>query len=501
LAQSRILADVKSLAGKSAVYGLGSVTLKAIGFFLLPLYTRYLTPVDYGIIAVTGTLTSILTILYPLGLHGAATRFYFLAQSEDERRRNNGTIWVVMTLVALIATVLLDRFGGLLFPLLFRDVPFSPYIRLAVWISFFSVLGLLPLAFFQVQERPVSYVLTTVSSTLLTIGLVINFVVFQRQGVYGYLRGTLLALVLFAVPYTIFTLRNAQITLRLNVLKACLAFSLPLVPHGLAGWVLALSDRVILQRFVPLEELGLYSLGYQFGIIMKLLATAVNFAWVPFLYKTDSEAGEGAIPGLVRLVTYYTMGLVVAALGVALFAKDLVILMTTPAFYSADRVAPWIIGGSLLNGLYFIPINFLFLRNRTGLIPLITVSSGLFNIGLNLWLAPRYGIMAAAWATFLSYGLMLILAWKLALRVYPIQYEYKRLGLIALTAISLYALGIQLQFDLIAVDLVMKGIIVLAYPFSLAILGFFTPTEKSAILAFARQAMTRLVSTVSRVQF
>jgi len=475
------------------VYGAGSILLRTINFLLIPLYTRYLTPADYGIMAVTTTIMAVLQIIYPLSLHSAAMRFYFLANDEDEQRRNSGTIWLAMLVSSLTMTLMLDLLGRVIAPSLFRDIPFDPYLRLAIWISFFSTLGLLPLALFQAKERPIPYVLTTISSTLLSIGLVINLVVFQRRGVHGYLLGLLWSQILFAVPYIVLTLRNVKLSIHLSALKAALDFSLPLVPHGLAGWTLQLSDRVVLQRFVPLGEVGLYSLGYQFGNIINLLATAINFAWAPFLYKTHAQHGESANPKLSRLVTYYTLCLCFVALGLALFVKEIIFFMAAPAFHSAYRVVPWVIGGLLFNGLYYVPVNFLFLRSKTRLIPLITVLSGLVNVGLNLWLVPRYGIMAAAWATFLAYGLTLALAWRAAQGIYPFPYEYKRLGLIGLTTISSIGLSIALQLNSMALETVLKAALLLAYPFVLAGLGLFTSYEKTAALAALRQ-ITRLIT-------
>lgn len=469
------------------MYGLGSITLKAIGFFLLPLYTRYLTPADYGIMAVTATLMAILGIIYPLSLHGAVTRFYFTAQTETERRQTNGTLWLAIIVVALGITLLLDRFGAAIFSRLFEEVPFEPYIRLTIWIAFLNTLSLLPLVFFQVQERPVPYVMTTVTKTLLTIGLVIYFVVFQQQGVYGYLKGMFGAQALLAIPYLMLTLRQIELKLQWDILKAALLFSLPLIPHNLAGWVLELSDRAILERFVSLDQLGLYSIGYQFGLLMTLVATAVNYAWVPFLYKKDAQQGEAAKPVLTRLATYYTLGFCLAGLALMLLVREVIMLMTAPPFHAADRVAPWIIGGLLFSGLYYIPVNFLFLRRRTGLVPVVTVLSGLVNVGLNLWLAPVYGIMAAAWSTCLAYAVMLGLVWWLARRVYPFPYEYRRLGLIALTTAGLLAVGLIPNYGSFGVTLGVKLGLLLAYPVVLLALGFFTPAEKEQLFAFARQ--------------
>ncbi len=499
--QSRsILADVKNLAGKSVIYGLGSILLKVVGFFLLPLYTRYLTPADYGVIAVAITVMVILSIIYTLGLNGALTRFYFDTQDETGRRRNSGTIWTGMILVATGMTVLMDRLGANLFPLIFREVPFAPYIRLTIWIAFFQVFSLIPLNLLQIQERPGLYVLATVASTLLSIGLIITLVVFQKQGAYGYLLGMLLATMLSAVLYAVFTIRHVQITLRWDIFKAALGYSLPLVPHGLASWVLELSDRVILERYVSLTDLGLYAISYQFGAVMNMAAIAVNNAWVPFLFKVDAERGDTAKPNLARLATYYTFVLSWGGLGLALLVKDALWLLTTPAFYPAYRVAPWIIGGLLLSGLYYIPVNFLFLRSKTGWVPVVTVLSGVVNVGLNLWLAPRYGIMAAAWSTFLAYGVMLALVWAVALREYSFPYEYRRLGLIGLTVVCLFIVGNTLKFDSsVIMDLGLRGALLLAYPLVLAVLGFFTPAEKATALTLMRQVLAMLHRTTRYV--
>lgn len=252
------------------MYGVGTVLLRAIAFLLLPLYTRFLTPADYGVMAVTGTVGAILTILFPLGLHGAVTRFYFNARTEAERKEINGTILIGMVIAAVVMALATDRLGGLFFPLVFRDVPFTPYIRIAIWTSFLTVFGLFPLNLLQTKERAGTYVLATIAGTLLNIALVICLVVFLHLGVYGYLMGTLVASLIMTVPYALLSLRNVRLALRLDVLRSALAYSLPLVPHGLASWVLDLSDRVILQVCVLVRTRPLWPgvpvrLGHQHG--------------------------------------------------------------------------------------------------------------------------------------------------------------------------------------------------------------------------------------------
>ena len=416
--QPQLTSSIRQLFGRTVVYSLGGLLMRGIGFLLLPLYTRYLTRSDYGILAVTGIVNQILTVVYPLGLQNAVMRFYFSASNEDERLRNSGTMWLAMLSFSLILTLLLDTFGKNLFPVFFKSVPFNPFIRMAIWTAFFNATTLLPLVFFRVQERPGAYVITVILTQLQTYMIIVSFVVFQRQGAFSYLQGHFLSMAILTIPYAYLTMRNIRVSLDWSVLRTALAFGLPLVPHALATWVLEFSDRFILEKFVSLDDLGLYSIGYLFGSVMILIGVSVNNAWVPYFYRAMENEGEAADENLARLITYYVLALGLLAMVQALFIKELIEIFTAPAFHDAYRVAVWVIGGQLLSGLYFIPANFLMFYKKTSFLAVVTVTSGLLNVGLNWWLVPLHGIIAAAWTTFLGYGLMFGLTWYMSQRVH-----------------------------------------------------------------------------------
>lgn len=492
-----VLADLKKLAGKSVVYGLGSILLRGIGLFLLPLYTRFLTPSDYGILAVTGIVGSILGILLPLSLHSALSPIFFFTSDVKQRRGDLGTVWLTIVLFAGGTTLLIDQTGGYWFPLFFKNIPFIPYIRLVLWVAFFGTFSLVPLNLVQMQERPKIYVLFTVSSTLLQIVFIVYFVVFQKMGAKGNLIGTLLGSLVMAIPYVLLAFRNLRPILQWTVLKAALTYSLPLVPHSIASWILMLSDRAILQRFVSLEQLGLYSLGYTYGTLMDMVAYAINNALVPFLFKTDAQEGGMARDRFARLGTYFVLFLCFVALGLGLFSKEVIELMTAPSFRSATRVAPWIVAGSLLSGLYYFPVNFIFLRKKTSMVPIITGVSGLINVALNFWLVPYYGIMAAAWSTFISFGVMLGLAWQLGLRAYPLQYEYARIGKIAVVTIILWLIGGLFPFSNVILGIVVKSCLVCVFPIALFVLGFFTSQEKQRMHMLVLSIGGRIVRNIN----
>lgn len=476
---------LRKLVGASAVYGLGSVLVRGLAFMLLPVYTRYLSPAEYGIVALTVTCTVVLGLLYPLGLRGALSRTYYAGGSVEERKERVGTLWIAMILFAAVMALVLDRIGPSLTAALLPEVPFHPYLRLAVWTAFLGVLGLTPLVLLQAQERALTYVLLTMWTALTTTALTLWLVV-RGGGAEGYLQGALIGAALAAVPYLALTIGQIRPVFRMSVLAPALAFGLPLVPHALAGWALEMSDRVILTRLLPLRDVGVYSLGYQLGAAMGLLTTAFNAAWVPFLFGTLKQEGDQAHPKLARLVTYFAIVLCFIGLGWSLLVEHATRLIAGPEFREAYRITPWVVGGYVLSGLYLIPTNLLFWRQQTRVIPLVTLAAGAANIGLNLWLVPRYGAIAAAWSTLAAYAILLILTWRSAERLHPFPYEYRRLGLMAGLALALFLTGQFLPFPSPELEVAGRVLLWLAFPFGLVALGTLDRVELAVLTRLVR---------------
>ena len=476
-----LLSDLKSLAGKSAVYGIGNVALKVIGFLLIPLYTRHLTTEDYGIMGITATVIAILGIIFPLSLHGALMKFYYDTSSPEQRKIITGNIWFATLVVSTFGTIILDRVGGYVFPLIFTGIPFQPYIRISIWTAYFTVFSLIPKTLIQAQERPLPFVIATTATTVISIGLVIYLVVSKQMGVYGYLIGMMIGNAVMVIPYIIFMLKNISFKIKPQIILAVLSYSLPLVPHGLASWILELSDRVILERNVSLSDLGLYNLGYQFGTILIMAANAINMAMAPYIFKTIGEDKTKANDRISPVITYYYLILIASSLGIELIIKDVVQIMTTPEFHSVYAITYWIVAAQLLSASYYIPANILFVEGKTKYIPLVTIISGTINVGLNLWLVPIYGYMASAWATFIAYLIMLYLVWNFSQRFYKLKYEYKRIGLAVIAATIPFIISLIVPVKSLWCSFAIKICLFASFPLLLYIFKFFNQNEKEKI--------------------
>ena len=488
----RLLLDLRRLADRSAVYAVGMLMLRGMSFLLIPLYTRHLSRAEYGIVAVAASVTALLGVLGPLSLHGSLARLYFNVESGSDRKRIAGSLWAATVVSALCFTLLLDLFGPQWAAALLPDVPFHPYIRLAIWTGFLTSFGQVPLSLLQVQERSGLYVKVTVTSTLVTTLFIIWLVVVQGMGARGYVLGSFLGAALMAIPYAILAARRSVIGLRWDVTRSALIYSLPLVPHALAGWVLELSDRALLQRFVSLADLGLYSLGYQLASLLTMVATAINLAWTPYMYGVVRDRPDTAPSELSRMTTYYAAVLCCLGLGLALLGGDALRVLTEPEYHQAYRVVPWTVLGLLFCGLYLVPANLLFLKSRTGLIPLVTIAAGLVNVGLLVALAPRFGIMAGAWATAGGYAVMLLLVWTAARSAFPLRYEYARLGVLLGTAGVIFGVAQALAFPATTGGAAARLGLWLAFPLVLFFLGFFRSGEREVL----RRALQRASASV-----
>ena len=232
----------------SFVYGLGSLSHRIIGFLLIPVYTRFLTTADYGIVAVAASVSSIVQHFLAMGLHGAVTRHYYdYRDAPHEVREYISTVFVFLLGVGLLVVGLLALFGGPLFDALFAEVPFHPYIRLTLWTALFAVSGNVLLSLYRVREQAVHYVVLQGLKFLGSLGAIIFFVTVLREGALGKIKGGFYAGLLFFVVFLVLTLREGAASFSVNKLKNALRFGLPLIPHALSAWVLAAADRFLLE--------------------------------------------------------------------------------------------------------------------------------------------------------------------------------------------------------------------------------------------------------------
>jgi O-antigen/teichoic acid export membrane protein len=481
-----MLKTVKKLGRLSVIYALGDILNKGLAFLLLPLYTRFLTPDDYGILAITTMISAFLNMLLSFGMMSAILRFYYLFTDDVQRRRFYGAMWVFLLLLPGCVVLVLSQFGQPIFFALFRQVPFEPYIRLTLWTVFLrTAFALMPPTLFRAREQAGHYAAFSFLTFATTALLTLWFVVIQRQGVVGAVRAQCAAALVVAVISLAILLKEVIPNTDWRHLRPALAYSVPLIPHFVSHWGLSVSDRAILERYVSLGQLGIYSLGYQFGTAYQMVMTAVNNSLLPMFGRSAKDDKEFRL--IPSVATYYVLVITTIGLAVAVLAGDIIVLLTPLSYHSAGKVVPWVILGYLMMGIYYLPMNVLSITaGETKAVPFVTMAGATVNIGMNLLLVPKFGIMAAAVNTVLGYAVLAVLMFVLAQRTQPIDYEYSRLGKIFFSGALLFALG-QLLMQFTALINVGIGLfLVVLLPLVLNLLGFWTEKEKQFIAKMRR---------------
>ncbi len=273
---------LRQLGANSSIYAATNVLQRGAAFLLMPLYTYYLAPSAYGVLAIVTAVNGVLAILFTLGLTSAITRFYFDYQDDAPLlARFWGTILVfVLLLSGALAGLLLLCGETLLRPLL-GAVPFWPYVALGVMATFFQPFFATFLAVLQMRNQAGRYAAVSLANFALTTVLTVVLVVQLGWGVRGPLVATLAASVVF-FGVSLWMLRD-QLTLCLDWrhLKPALGYSLPLVPHSVSGQVTAFADRLVLNTYMGSAAAGLYSVGAMLALVVEVGAQSVNRAYVP----------------------------------------------------------------------------------------------------------------------------------------------------------------------------------------------------------------------------
>jgi O-antigen/teichoic acid export membrane protein len=412
----------KKLIENSVLYSGLQILQKGAGFLLLPLYTRFLTPNDYGIISVITSTVSFLSVFYLFGLNGAANRFYVDFKDDKQSLKTFwGTIVTLLLIISTVFTTLLFCYKKY-FIFVLGGIDFFPYMFLGiVSVAFSPIFGVYQ-SLLQAMQDGRKYTFVNFSNFLVLVSLTIIFIVFLEMKAIGPLLASAITSCVFCI-YTFFSIRK-EITFGINLahLKKCLLYCVPIVPHNLTGWSSSLLDRILINNFVSTAMTGIYNIGCQLGNLQLILSTAVTQAYLPWFFgELKHNRTDKVKKFFILAMAFY----VTFALWVSLFSKDIISLMTTKAFSDAWKVVGLISFGNVFNGYYYFIVSPLFFfEKRIRYVPIATVSGALFGFCLNLILIPKYGIMGAAFTMFFTSIVSVLLVGWFAHNYQPIDWDH-----------------------------------------------------------------------------
>ena len=416
----------KSLFKNLSLFTFFNVLNSAIPFLLLPILTVHLSPEDYGIVDIFYNIILIATPIVGLSIVQSIGRYYF---EDINLPKFVTTVFIVLLQLGSLTILIFLIFSFLLYDLLVA-YGFPPFlITFALIYTLFSQIAEILLLLWRVSYTTVKFGVFKVLKTILDLGLSVFLIIVFNLGWAGRIIPQIVVAIVFGCIAVYILYRGGQLeTLKIDKLyrKEALAFSVPLVFHSVGSSLLSFSDRFFILFMLGLSNVGIYSVGYQIGMVIALLQNSFNQAWVPFFFQKLNEDKFEVKLKIVKL-TYLYFILLFLIVGVFYFITPLIYeYFVGKNFESGSEVVLWILLGYAFLGMYKMVVNYLFYLKKTRVIAYCTISAVFCNIVLNYVLIDQNGIIGAAQATLISFAILFVVVFVFSAKHYAMPWNLKR---------------------------------------------------------------------------
>jgi O-antigen/teichoic acid export membrane protein len=476
----------RKLIRHTSTYAVATVARRFASFFMLPVYTRYFTTSDYGVLELLDLAGTIIFYLIGARLSDGLLYFYAQAETEEEKLRVTHSALLTSHVCGLTGAIV----GYLAAPwasiFMFGTDHYTYYMQLVFLTFAFTLPSEVGFGHLRAQNR--SALTATLSIIRLLLAIVTNVVmlVWFHMGVASVLYSSLISAVVTCVYMDVTILRGA---LRFDwavVWRVC-RYSAPLAISAVGITIIHSGDRFFLQRYAGPAAVGLYSLAYKFGML-------VGYIQVPFEAYWDAQVfhvirGPDGENHFVRTLTYYSLALFGGALFVSLAAAPVIRLATQPDYYQAAVLVPVVAfayairsPGDFFRGVFAIckqPF-----RNVT-----VTAAGVAITLTAYATLIPRYRVWGAAVATAITFlGMTAVSFWQ-SRKARIFHFEWRRLLQIALSGVSITTLALLYRPSTVVGQLAVSLAGLAAFPAALYITGFFQASELATMRHYAHAAL------------
>ena len=467
---------LSNLVRSCSIYAIAILAQKVASIFLLPVYTRYLSPSDYAVMELLELAVTVFGVLLGSNFSAGFLYHYFRTDDEADRRATMSTamfgslaVGCAISAIGMMAAPLLGR-------LIFETTAYTGLMRLVF--TSFSVLLMIETAYQYLRAKDYAwmYVSMSVGSLFLSVAANLILVVALGWGIAGVLTGTLIVNVITAAILLVFCLRHSGISFRGPLAVEMLRYAAPVGIAGLSIFVLNFSDRFILKRYVSTTDLGIYSMAAKFAMMLSYVTVIFNSYWNAQMYALIR--GEGGPAIYSRMLSYYMAALTYAAVLLIAATDPAIHILTTSAFWSSVQFIPWLVLAFLIRCLsdYFRQI--LYLRARTGADATVVWASAVASITTSFVLIPRIEIWGAVAAAVVGYASLAVFAYIKGRSLMPFHLEKRRLASIAVCGIAVCIFLQIVRMPAISMKIVMVGIAAVAYPAALILTGFLNEEER-----------------------
>ena len=451
--------DILKVGKDTLIYGLGKSAEDLSKFLLLPIYTRYLTPADYGIISLVAVITGFFRIIFSLGTQSSVFRFYLESKEESHSKIFYSGLTIISiwsSILYIIIYLFIDHISIFLFDTNVYKVHLLIGFATAIFISLYN----LPMFILRAENKPFAFISNNIVKVFLNVTIGIFIVVYLDRKSIGVLEINFLTSFLFTIYVLYPKIKNTKFDISISTMKAMLIFGFPLVLAGLGMVILNSSDRYFLKEYKLLNDVGIYSVGYFIGSGINIFINAFKSAWPQIMFnykeKDNSEIFYGSI------FSYYIFSMGIIWLIISIFCKEIVMIFSSNEYWGAYKIIPLISMSYVIYGATSLTSVGIYIRDKTFYDYFITPISAILCIILNQLLISRYGIFGAGLATVFSFLILFSLYSFFASKYLRLEYKLDKIAYFIVYIFIIYGLSTIVIYENYWIIIFYKLIILLS---------------------------------------
>jgi len=433
---------IKKIFSHSLIYGVGNVINRFLGFLLLPVYTHYFAPSEFGIYSLVYAFWFFAAVFYLYGMETSFQKFCVEAKTFEDRRNYYSSTILLIFITSVCFSLLIFSLSRVFSNLLTGNEGNYNLIRILAILMVVDALSRFNMILLNAEQRSKVYTYINISGVIVNIFFNILFIIILHYGIESIFYSFIISYTYIFIISFLFCIKYFHLKISKDKLNILTSFGFKFILYGIFMISLDFIDRFFLGYYKGEAEVGIYSACYRIGMVMNLLISGFRTAWIPFFLNLKNEENNKLIFSKIFSLFFYT-GLFVF-LVVALFGNEIVrfkignFSVLDKAYWGGMIILPYILFSYLIFGLYTNIYIASYYSNKIGFLIISSAVGCISNVLLNIILIPRYSLYGAAISTLISYLLMFSTLYYFSQQIYFIKYEWKRIIITFTLTLFLY---------------------------------------------------------------
>lgn len=459
---------IRKFIKDSSIYGIAGILSRGISILLVPFYTRIFTTGDYGIIDILGVFGSIVSILFSFEITQAVARYYPATNNTIDKTKIASSS-LIFTFISFSVFLLISQVFASRFSILILDNKQSIGVfRIWAVSEFFTALFYLFQNQLKWRLESVKYSIVSISYTIITLSLTILLVLVFNLKLYGVFTAKLAGAVFASAISFIFCRKDYKFIFNSKLLKEMLKFSVPLIPSTAGVFILNSGHRILVKALLSLSALGLFGVASRLTSLVSVIMSSFQGALTPLIMKNYREVNTPF--QISKLFRYFSFFSILLFFSISIFSKEILIILTTPAYYDAYKLVPFLLLDKIFFAMYVFAPG-LFIAKKTNMIAVINILSAIINISISFILLKTIGLIGAAIGTMVSSMAMFSLQMYFSQKNYFVPHKFKPILISLIVSSFLIYLVYKLDMPFSISTVIVKLVVLILMLFFLVLTG------------------------------